>query len=223
MALGSLLNLKGQSAFFVSLLIIKIYLTMKKSWIVLIVVVVLIFIGYSSVKGTYNGMVAGSEAVDAQWAQVENVYQRRADLIPNLVATVKGYASHEQETLEGVVNARAKATSTTINAGNMNAAQLQQFQQAQDGLSSALSRLMVVVEKYPDLKANQGFLDLQAQLEGTENRITVERMRFNDEARVFNTNIKTFPNNIFAGMFNFDEKAYFQAIEGAEAAPKVEF
>ncbi|MCD6178756.1 MAG: LemA family protein [Bacteroidales bacterium] len=196
---------------------------MKKSWIVLIVVVVLIFLGYSSVKNTYNNMVSGSEVVDAQWAQVENVYQRRADLIPNLVATVKGYATHEQETLEGVVKARAKATSTTINAGNMNAAQLQQFQQAQDGLSSALSRLMVVVEKYPDLKANQNFMELQAQLEGTENRISVERKRFNDAARNYNVSIKTFPNNLFAGMFNFDEKAYFQAAQGAETAPKVEF
>jgi len=196
---------------------------MKKSWIVLIVVVVLIFLGYSSVKNTYNNMIAGSEVVDAQWAQVENVYQRRADLIPNLVATVKGYATHEQETLEGVVKARAKATSTTINAGNMNAAQLQQFQQAQDGLSSALSRLMVVVEKYPDLKANQNFMELQAQLEGTENRISVERKRFNDAARNYNVSIKTFPNNLFAGMFNFDEKAYFQATQGAETAPKVEF
>ncbi len=196
---------------------------MKKSWIILIVVVVLVFIGYSSVKSTYNSMVSGSEAVDAQWAQVENVYQRRADLIPNLVATVKGYATHEKETLEGVVNARAKATSTTINAGNMNAAALQKFQKAQDGLSSALSRLMVVVEKYPDLKANQNFMELQAQLEGTENRISVERKRFNEEARTYNTNIKHFPNNIFAGMFNFDEKAYFKAAQGADQAPKVEF
>ena len=196
---------------------------MKKSWIILIVVVVLIFIGYSSIKGIYNSMVTGSEQVDAQWAQVENVYQRRADLIPNLVATVKGYAEHEKETLEAVINARAKATSTTIDAGNMNPAALQQFQQAQEGLSSALSRLMVVVEKYPDLKANQNFLELQAQLEGTENRITVERMRFNEEARSYNTNVKQFPNNIFAGVFNFDEKAYFQAVPGAETAPKVEF
>lgn len=196
---------------------------MKKSWIILIVVVVLIFIGYSSVKNIYNGMVTGSEAVDAQWAQVENVYQRRADLIPNLVSTVKGYAAHEKETLEAVINARAKATSTSIDAGNMNAAQLQQFQQAQDGLSSALSRLMVVVEKYPDLKANQNFLELQAQLEGTENRIATERMRFNEEARAYNIQIKKFPNNLFAGMFNFDEKAYFQAVQGTESAPKVEF
>jgi LemA protein len=196
---------------------------MKKSWIILIVVVVLIFIGYSSVKNIYNGMVTGSEAVDAQWAQVENMYQRRADLIPNLVSTVKGYAAHEKETLEAVISARAKATSTSIDAGNMNAAQLQQFQQAQDGLSSALSRLMVVVEKYPDLKANQNFLELQAQLEGTENRIATERMRFNEEARAYNIQIKKFPNNLFAGMFNFDEKAYFQAVQGAESAPKVEF
>lgn len=196
---------------------------MKKSWIILIVIVVIGFLAYSSVKGSYNSMVVASEAVDAQWAQVENVYQRRADLIPNLVATVKGYASHEQETLEGVVNARAKATSTTIDVGNMSPAALQQFQQAQDGLSSALSRLMVVVEKYPDLKANQSFLDLQAQLEGTENRITVERKRFNEEARGYNTLIKQFPKNIFAGIFNFDEKAYFQAVQGADQAPKVEF
>lgn len=196
---------------------------MKKSWIILIVVAVLVLIGYSSVKNTYNGMVAQSEAVDAQWAQVENVYQRRADLIPNLVATVKGYAQHEQETLEGVVEARAKATSTTINADNLNASTLQQFQQAQDQLSSALSRLMVVVEKYPDLKANQNFMELQAQLEGTENRITVERKRFNDEAQGYNTLIKTFPNNLFAGMFNFEKKAYFQAAQGADTAPKVDF
>jgi len=196
---------------------------MKKSWIILIVLALLIIVGYSTVKSTYNNMVTSSEAVDAQWAQVENVYQRRADLIPNLVATVKGYASHEKETLEAVITARSKATSTTIDAGGMNAASLQQFQQAQEGLSSALSRLMVVVERYPDLKANQGFLDLQAQLEGTENRITVERKRFNDEARVYNTTIKKFPNNIFAGVFNFDEKAYFQAAEAAKIAPKVEF
>ncbi|MBN1650205.1 MAG: LemA family protein [Bacteroidales bacterium] len=196
---------------------------MKKSWIILIAVVVLIFIGYSSIKGIYNTMVDSSELVDKQWAQVENVYQRRADLIPNLVATVKGYAAHEKETLEGVINARAKATSTTIDAGNMSPAALQQFQASQDALSSALSRLMVVVEKYPDLKANENFSKLQEQLEGTENRITVERMRFNDVTREYNVYIKKFPNNLFAGMFNFDEKAYFQAVQGADTAPKVEF
>ena len=196
---------------------------MKKSWIVIIVVVLIVLIGFNYGKGKYNTMVVASETVDAQWAQVENVYQRRADLIPNLVATVKGYAGHEKETLEGVVQARAKATSTTINANNMNPAALQKFQAAQDGLSSALSRLMVVVEKYPDLKANQNFLQLQAQLEGTENRITVERKRFNETARDYNLSIKVFPNNLFAGMFNFENKAYFEAKQGSDEAPKVEF
>lgn len=196
---------------------------MKKSWIIIIVLVVLVLVGYNYGKGKYNHMVTTSETVDAQWAQVENVYQRRADLIPNLVATVKGYAAHEKETLEGVVEARAKATSTTINANNMDAAALQKFQAAQDGLSSALSRLMVVVEKYPDLKANQNFLQLQAQLEGTENRITVERMRFNQVAQGYNTAIKVFPDNIFAGWFGFEEKAYFEAKPGSEEAPQVEF
>lgn len=196
---------------------------MKKSWIIIIVVVVLVLIGYNYGKGKYNNMVVTSEQVDSQWAQVENVYQRRADLIPNLVATVKGYAAHEKETLEGVVEARAKATSTTINANDMDAAALQKFQAAQDGLSSALSRLMVVVERYPDLKANQNFLQLQAQLEGTENRITVERMRFNEAAQKYNLSIKVFPDNLFANMFGFDEKAYFEAQQGADQAPKVEF
>jgi len=196
---------------------------MKKSWIIIIIVVLIGILSYSYIKGQYNSMVVTNEQVDAQWAQVENVYQRRADLIPNLVATVKGYASHEQETLEGVVQARAKATSTTINANNMDAAALQKFQAAQDGLSSALSRLMVVVEKYPDLKANQNFLQLQAQLEGTENRITVERKRFNESARDYNLSIKVFPSNLFANMFGFDEKAYFEAQQGANEAPKVEF
>lgn len=196
---------------------------MKKSWIVLIVIGVVVLFSFMYVKGKYNTMVVTSETVDAQWAQVENVYQRRADLIPNLVATVKGYASHEKETLEGVVEARAKATSTTIDAGNMDAAALQKFQAAQDGLSSALSKLMVVVERYPDLKANQNFMELQAQLEGTENRISVERKRFNETARDYNLSIKMFPNNIFAGMFGFEKKAYFEAAQGAETAPKVEF
>lgn len=196
---------------------------MKKSWIVIIILVVLVFVGYSYVKGKYNTMVVASETVDAQWAQVENVYQRRADLIPNLVATVKGYASHEKETLEGVIEARAKATSTTISADNLSPQALQQFQSAQDGLSSALSRLMVVVERYPDLKANQNFLQLQAQLEGTENRIAVERKRFNESARDYNLSIKMFPNTIFAGMFGFEKKAYFEATQGAETAPQVEF
>ena len=171
----------------------------------------------------YNTMVVKSENIDAQWAQVENVYQRRADLIPNLVNTVKGYASHEKETLEGVINARAKATSVNINAANMNAASMQAFQQAQDGLSGALSKLMVVVEKYPELKANQNFLELQAQLEGTENRIAVERKKFNETTRGYNTYVKLFPKNMFAGMFGFEQKPYFEAAKGAENVPEVQF
>ncbi len=168
-------------------------------------------------------MVTLSESVDKQWADVENVYQRRADLIPNLVATVKGYASHEKETLEGVINARAKATSTNINATDLTPAKIAAFQKAQDGLSSALSKLMVVVERYPDLKANQNFLELQSQLEGTENRISVERRKFNESARNYNTYIKLFPKNMLANMFGFEKKPYFEAQEGAEIAPKVEF
>lgn len=172
---------------------------------------------------SYNAMVEKREGVDAQWAQVENVYQRRADLIPNLVNTVKGYAAHEQETLQGVIEARSKATSVNINAENMSEASLKQFQQAQEGLSSALSRLMVVVEKYPDLKANQNFLDLQSQLEGTENRITVERMKFNEATRNYNTYIAKFPKNIIAGIFSFERKPYFEASSGASEAPTVQF
>jgi LemA protein len=196
---------------------------MKKSWIVIIVVVVVIIGLYSMFKGTYNNMVTKSEGVDAQWSQVENVYQRRADLIPNLVNTVKGYASHEKETLQGVVEARAKATSVNVDAGNLNPQSLQAFQQAQDGLSGALSRLMVEVEKYTDLKANQNFLDLQAQLEGTEIRIAVERKKFNERVREYNTYIKTFPNNIFAGMFGFTQKPYFKSAQGSDKAPEVKF
>ncbi len=196
---------------------------MKKTWIILAVIAVVVLLIYSSVKGTYNNMVTQDEAVNANWAQVENVYQRRADLIPNLVNTVKGYAAHEQETLEGVIEARSKATAVNVKPENLDAQSLQQFQQAQSGLSSALSRLMVVVERYPDLKANQNFLDLQAQLEGTENRITVERRKFNESARAFNTYIRTFPKSIYANLFGFDKKAYFEAEQGAEKAPEVSF
>ena len=171
----------------------------------------------------YNRMIELEESVSSQWAQVENAYQRRADLIPNLVNTVKGYADFEQETLTGVIEARAKATSVTVNPENIDAQALQQFQSAQDGLSSALSRLMVVVERYPDLKANQNFLDLQAQLEGTENRIAVERRKFNDSTRNYNTFIRRFPKNIVAAIFGFDKKGYFEAAEGSEQAPTVEF
>ncbi|NOZ45227.1 MAG: LemA family protein [Chlorobi bacterium] len=196
---------------------------MKKSWIVLIVIAVVVIISYSYVKGVYNKMVLLDENVSASWAQVENVYQRRADLIPNLVATVKGYASHEKETLTQVIEARAKATSVNITPANLNAASIQQFQQAQAGLSSALSKLMVVVERYPELKANQNFLELQAQLEGTENRIAVERKKFNQSAQGYNTYIRFFPKNMFANMFGFEKKAYFEAEKGAEKVPKVEF
>lgn len=196
---------------------------MKKSWIILAVIVVVIIMIYSSVKGTYNTMVSMDEGVSASWAQVENVYQRRADLIPNLVNTVKGYAAHEQETLEGVIEARSKATAVNINPENLTPESLQQFQDVQSGLSSALSRLMVVVERYPDLKANQSFLDLQAQLEGTENRIAVERRKFNESAQSFNTYIRKFPKNIYANIFGFDKKAYFEAEKGAEKAPEVSF
>ncbi len=196
---------------------------MKKSLIVIIVLVVIAFIGYSWFKGIYNNMVTKSEAVSTQWAQVENVYQRRADLIPNLVNTVKGYAEHEKSTLTEVIEARAKATSTTVDAGNLTPQAIQAFQQAQGGLSQALGKLMVVVERYPDLKANQNFLELQAQLEGTENRIAVERKRFNEVARDYNTYIKLFPKNLLAGMFGFEPKPYFKAAAGAEKAPEVNF
>ena len=171
----------------------------------------------------YNTMAELDENAAASWAQGENVYQRRADLIPNLVNTVKGYAEHEQETLQSVIEARSKATSINLSADELNEQTLQNFQKAQDGLSSALSRLMVVMERYPDLKANQNFLDLQAQLEGTENRIAVERRKFNEATRAYNTYIRRFPRNLIAGMFNFESKPYFEADQGADKAPEVQF
>jgi LemA protein len=183
-----------------------------------IVAVVLIW----GVSG-YNGLVSMDEGVQNKWADVETQYQRRADLIPNLVNTVKGYAAHEKETLEGVVKARSEATSVKIDAENMTAEQMAQYQKAQNGISSALSKLLLVVEKYPDLKANQNFLELQSQLEGTENRITVARRDFNGVAKEYNTAIRKFPKNILAGMFGFEKKAYFEAQEGAEKAPEVQF
>jgi len=196
---------------------------MKKTWIILAVIAVLLLLAYSSVKNSYNSMVTMEEGVTAQWSQVENVYQRRTDLIPNLVNTVKGYADFEKETLTQVIEARAKATQVTVDPTKLDAQSIQKFQEAQTGLSSALGRLMVVMEKYPDLKANQGFLDLQAQLEGTENRITVERQKFNESAQGYNTLIRRFPKNLFAGMFGFEKKAYFEAEKGAEKAPEVTF
>ena len=195
----------------------------KALWITIAIIVVLLFAGSSWVNGTYNTMVTQDEGVKTAWSQVENQYQRRMDLIPNLVNTVKGYATHEKETLEGVVSARAEATQTTIDPSNLNEESMKKFQAAQGELSSALSRLMLVIERYPDLKANQNFSELQAQLEGTENRISVERKRFNETAQSYNTYIRSFPTNILAGMFGFQPKAYFSAESGAEKAPKVEF
>jgi LemA protein len=196
---------------------------MKKSTITLIVVIGIIVIMVMSSISSYNNLVTMEENVDAQWSQVENVYQRRADLIPNLVNTVKGYAKHERETLEGVIEARSKATSVNVNPDNLNQETLAQFNQAQKGLSSALSRLMVVVERYPNLKANQNFRDLQAQLEGTENRIALERKKFNEVAKEYNASIRQFPKVLFANTFGFDRKAYFEADQGAEEAPEVSF
>jgi len=196
---------------------------MKTSRIILIslavIVVLLIFRGC---KG-YNNLVTMREQVNRDWSNVENVYQRRSDLIPNLVSTVKGYAAHEQETFTRVTEARSKATSVTIDAANMTEEDLKRFQALQGEVSSALSRLLAVAENYPDLKANQNFLELQAQLEGTENRIAVERRKFNETATSYNTAIKTFPTLIFAGWFGFKERPYFEAQAGSETAPKVEF
>ena len=172
---------------------------------------------------SYNGLVNKQEAVNSQWATVESQYQRRMDLIPNLVNTVKGYAEFEQETLTKVVEARSNATAVKIDPTNLTPEKLAQFQQAQEGVTSALSRLLVVVEKYPDLKANQNFLDLQSQLEGTENRIAVERKRFNDVVNTYNSAVRTFPGVIVAKITGFERKGYFEAAEGAETAPTVDF
>ena len=196
---------------------------MKKTWITIAVVAVVVIALFGWVKGVYNGMVEQEESVNTAWSQVENVYQRRADLIPNLVNTVKGYAAHESETLQGVIEARSKATQVSVNAEDLTEANVKKFQAAQGELQHALGRLLMLTENYPDLKANENFRDLQAQLEGTENRITVERQKFNETAKVYNTNIRKFPNNIFAGMFGFEKKGYFEAQQGAEKAPEVKF
>lgn len=186
----------------------------------LVVVGLLVFFGIS----VNNGLVEKEESVESAWAQVENQYQRRADLIPNLVNTVRGAADFEQETLNSVIEARSQATSININAEDLNdPAKLQQFQQAQAQLSGALSRLLVTVERYPELKANANFRDLQSQLEGTENRISTERMRFNQTAQAYNTSIRKFPTSIIASISGFDRKAYFEADEGANEAPTVDF
>lgn len=196
---------------------------MKKGLIALIVVAAIVLGSFLWIKGAYNNMVTEDENVQNAWAQVENVYQRRADLIPNLVATVKGYAEHESSTLENVVAARAKATQMTIDPENLSAEAIEKFNQAQGELSTALGRLLLIQENYPDLKANQQFSELQAQLEGTENRIATERMKFNDAAKAYNTLIRKFPDNIIASIFGFEKKGYFEAQAGAETAPKVEF
>ena len=196
---------------------------MKKGLIAIIVVAVVLLGGFVWVKNVYNQMVVSDESVQAAWSQVENVYQRRADLIPNLVATVKGYAAHESETLESVVAARAKATQVTVDPTDLTPEALEKFNAAQGELSSALGRLLLIQENYPDLKANQNFSELQAQLEGTENRITIERMKYNDAAKAFNTGIRRFPDNIVASIFGFEKKGYFEAKAGADTAPVVEF
>lgn len=196
---------------------------MKKGYIILIVIAVVVLSIFLWFKSTYNGMVNMQESVSAQWSNVENQYQRRLDLIPNLVNTVKGYAAHEENTLTDVVNARAKATQMQLNIDQLDESTLKKLNSVQGELSSALSRLMAISESYPALKANQNFLDLQAQLEGTENRIAVERRKFNDTARSYNAYIRQFPKNMLAGMFGFTPKPYFEANAGAENAPKVEF
>lgn len=193
---------------------------MKKSNIIIIAVVaILAILGISS----YNGLVTMEEDVNGQWSNVETQYQRRADLIPNLVSTVKGYASHEKETLEGVIQARSAATQIKVDVNDLTEEKLAEFQKAQGAVTSALGKLLAITENYPDLKANQNFLELQAQLEGTENRINVARTNFNNTAKEFNTAIRRFPKSILAGLFGFKKRAYFEAAEGAEQAPKVEF
>jgi LemA protein len=188
-------------------------------WVVLVLGVLVVF----SACGSYNTAVGKDEAVKKSWSQVENQYQRRSDLIPNLVSTVKGYANFEAKTLQAVIEARSKATQTTVDVNNLSPENIQQFEQAQGALSGALSRLLVTVERYPDLKANQNFLDLQKQLEGTENRISVERKNFNESVNDYNSYIRRFPTNLFVGIFGFAPKGYFQATEGSERAPSVQF
>jgi LemA protein len=196
---------------------------LSKGWIIAIAVVAFIFIMIMSSVGMYNGLVKLEEGVNGQWANVENVYQRRSDLIPNLVNTVKGVANFEKSTLTDVIQARANATAVKIDPTNLTPESIKKFEGAQNGLSSSLSRLMVVVEKYPELKATQNFMELQSQLEGTENRIAVERRKFNESAQGYNASIRTFPRVIFARMFGFQKKAYFEAQAGAEKAPEVKF
>lgn len=196
---------------------------MKKGTITLLVIGVLILIMVGGTLTTYNGLIAKDEAVATAWGNIQSQYQRRADLIPNLVSTVKGYAKHESETLENVMAARAKATQVTINSDNLTPEKLKQYQAAQGELSQALGRLMAVSENYPNLKANENFSELQAQIEGTENRINESRQIYNSAVQTYNVSVRRFPANIVAGMFGFDKKNQFEAEAGAEKAPKVEF
>ena len=193
---------------------------MKKSTIIILVILAVILLwGVTA----YNNLVSKEENVNQQWSNVETQYQRRADLIPNLVSTVKGYASHESETLQGVVEARSKATQITVSGSDLTPEKMAEYQKAQGAVSSALGKLLAIAENYPDLKANQNFLELQAQLEGSDNRISVARINYNNAAKDFNTTIRRFPNNILAGICGFDKCTYFEAAEGAELAPQVEF
>ena len=193
---------------------------MKKSTVIILVVAIVLAIYGVTI---YNTLATASQEVESAWANVETQYQRRSDLIPNLVNTVKGYAAHESQTLEGVVAARAKATAVTIDGANMTAEQFAQFTEAQGEVTSALGRLIAVAENYPELKANQNFIELQSQLEGTENRIAVERQRYNEVVKAFNKRVVTFPNNIFASLFGFSKRDFFASQQGADVAPVVEF
>jgi len=196
---------------------------MKKSWIIIGVIVVIIFIIYRFFAGSYNNMVQYNEDVKSVWAKVETQYQRRGDLIDNLVNTVKGYADFEKSTLTAVIEARSQATQIKLDANDLTPEKIAQLQQAQDQLKGSLNRLLVTVEQYPNLKANEGFLKLQDELAGTENRIAVARDNFNEAARSYNVYIQSFPRNILAGMFNFHPKGYFESTPGSEKAPTVKF
>ena len=196
---------------------------MKKSYVIIIAIVVVVVAIFGWVTSTYNGMVTVEEEATTAFAKVQSAYQRRADLIPNLVETVKGYASHEKETLEGVVSARSKATQITLDPEKMTPQKMKEFQEAQGELSSALGRLIAIQENYPDLKANENFRDLQVQLEGTENRINTERNNYNEAVQKYNVKIRRFPNSLFAGMFGFEKMQKFEAETGAEKAPQVKF
>ena len=196
---------------------------MKKTWIIVAIIVVVVLGVYGSIKGTYNNMVTQDEAVSTAWSNVESQYQRRADLIPNLVSTVKGYAEHERSTLEAVVAARASATQMHVDIEDLSSESIQAYQKAQGEIGSALGRLLAITENYPELQANENFQTLMAQLEGTENRINVARNNYNQTAQKLNTTLRRFPQNILAGMFGMERRPYFEAEEGSEKAPEVKF